>query len=107
MQGSITLKNMLEDMNKGNRFSIAFVTYNEQKKTGGEWIELDECYKHNHKTTQERKKELANTNPNTNKVVKNPNHYSNCTRNIVDNNTKRMYKIHIRLVRRYNNLIVL
>lgn len=100
---------MLDEMDKGTTFSIAFVTYNAQKKTGGEYIELPQCIKHNFKTKEQRKRQVSQPTPiySTANKPKNPNHYNNCTRNIVQLPQGNLIKIHIRLVRRFNNLIVL
>ena len=91
-------------MDEGKIFSIAFVTYNEQKRTGGEWIELNNCVKHNHLTPSELK---SKANAPREKVFRNPNHYQNVTRNIKRMDTGDLIKIHLRLVCKFNGKTVL
>ena len=45
MHDSITLKEVLQQMDLGAHFSIAFVTADKTKKKGGEWIEIEEAWK--------------------------------------------------------------
>jgi len=98
-----TLSEIIEYMDSGKTFSIAFVTYNEQKQTGGEWIELKECVKHNHLTREQLK--LKSNKP-MEKVFKNPNHYQNATRNIKIVSSGELVKVHLRLIRKFNGKTV-
>jgi hypothetical protein len=42
---TITLKEVLNAMDAGQAFSIAFVTADKRKNTGGEWIDMEKAYK--------------------------------------------------------------
>ena len=75
MHDTITLKEVLQQMDSGAHFSIAFVTANKNKNKGGEWIEIAECWKGFERTEQQRKKS-AKTQPKT-VIMKNPNHFEN------------------------------
>jgi hypothetical protein len=104
MQDTITLKEVLQRMDSGERFSIAFVTADKHKNKGGEWIEITQCWKGFERTEQQRKKS-AKTQPKT-VIMKNPNHFENSTRNICLPNGE-MRKVHIRLIRRFNNKVII
>lgn len=102
---TITLKEMLDSMDAGNVFSIGFRTYNFKKDEGGEWIEYSNCVKHNH---QLKKQSSSNNSTNsTTSSKRNPNHYENSTRNIKRIDNGNLVKVHIRLIRKFNNKIVI
>ncbi len=110
MYETITLKDMISAMDKGYTFSIGFVTCNEQKKTGGEWVFLTNMVKHGNTITEQKKalkQAIAQPNQPQSKMLKNPNHYQNSTRNIRSLDTGAIVKIHIRLVRMFNGKKVL
>ena len=104
MLDSITLKEVLQQMDSGARFSLAFVTADKYKKKGGEWIEIAEAWKGFERTEQQRRSS-AKTQPKT-VIMKNPNHFENSTRNICLPNGE-IRKVHIRLIRRFNNKIII
>lgn len=102
----ITIQKMVEFMDSGAPFSIAFRTCDIQKDKGGEYIHYDDCTKHNHLTRSELKAKKSSEEK-TLEIKKNPRHYENSSRNIVRGSNGRIIKIHLRLVRRFNNKIVL
>jgi hypothetical protein len=104
VQATITLKEVLAFMDTGEEFDMAFVTDDENRGTGGEWIEV----KNVHKTEYVTKVELAKMNraqPQM-EVLRNPNHYPNSTRNIVFRSGE-VRTIAIRLIRRFNGKTVM
>jgi hypothetical protein len=98
---TISLKEVLAIMDKKQPFQIAFVTLNKKKKTGGEWIELLSAVKH---TTATIKGQPSTANEH--RVYKNPRHYDNATRNLRNCLNGDLVKVHIRLIRRFNNKVV-
>ena len=102
---TITLKQMIEEMDKGTIFSIAFRTCNLQKHTGGEYIFFDKCVKHNHQTPSQLKKR-KDSGQVKQEVFRNPNHFENFTRNIKRLSSGALIKVHVRLIRRFNGKIV-
>ena len=101
---TISLKELIEWMDAGKEFSIGFRTFNDKKQTGGEWIEFEQCVKHNHLTRQELKEK---SNQPKERVFKNPKHYENSTRNIKLLSNGTLIKVHLRLIRKFNNKTVL
>ena len=101
---SITLQQVVQHMDSGNPFSIAFVTADAKKKTGGEWVTIPEAVKHEFATRKEMAA-IARAAPKTQMVHKNPNHYQNSTRNIRLPNAE-IRKVHLRLITVFNNLMV-
>jgi hypothetical protein len=99
VQETITLKQVLEVMDTGDAFSIAFVTDDIERKTGGEWIEVREVRKFEYLTKKEQAK-LDKVQPKAG-IQKNPNHYENSTRNIIFTNGE-IRTIAIRLIRRFD-----
>lgn len=91
-------------MDAGKEFSIGFRTFNDKQQTGGEWIEFDSCVKHNHLTRQELKEKQQQPKE---RVFKNPRHYENATRNIKLLSNGTLIKVHLRLIRKFNNKTVL
>lgn len=102
---SITLQQALETMDGSAPFSIDFVTCNKARKTGGEWIHLDNARTHNYISKNETAR-LAKTQPAADVVNKDPRHYQNSTRNLMLSNGE-IRKIHIRLIRKLNGKTVL
>ncbi len=90
-------------MGTGAPFSMAFVTDDERRGTGGEWVEVAEAFKHDYVSKTERKK-LEKAQPQQ-LVKKNPNHYDHSTRNISLPNGE-LRKVNIRLIRRFNGKTV-
>jgi len=101
---TITLKEMLESMDRGDKFKIGFRTYDYKKDEGGEWIEFDNCVKHNQLIKGESsRRELANRTSSK----RNPNHFVNSTRNIKRLDNGNLFKVHIRLIRKFNDKTVI
>ena len=103
---TIGLAQMIEFMDSGQTFSIAFITCNIQKNTGGEYIFYDECTKHGHQTKEQRKQRRESGDPKQ-VIFRNPNHYENSTRNIKRLSSGELVCVHLRLIRRFNGKIVL
>lgn len=104
VNGTITLKEVLDWIDSLATFDIAFVTCDLKRKTGGEHIEIKNARKHCYINSSEKAK-LEKAQPRS-AHSKNPNHYDNSTRNIrLENNEIR--KVHIRLIRRFNQKTVL
>lgn len=93
-------------MDAGHPFSIAFVTANKKKNTGGEWIEVDKAYKSGYLAPEDRKK-MQQLQPASEMIKRAPNHYENSTRNIVIAANSEVRKVHIRLIRKFNGKTVL
>lgn len=101
---TITLKQVIEHYDSGAAFSFAFVTCDQNRKTGGEWIEIGEAVKHSYMTSKEQAK-LSHAQP-APELSKNPNHYANSTLNVrLENGLIR--KVHVRLIRKFNRKTVL
>ncbi len=100
---TISLKDFIAYMDTGQTFSIGFRTYNKRLGTGGEYIYFKEACKFNHLTAAERISEIHKKTP----LLKNPDHYNNSTRNIKVLANGNIVKIHLRLVRKFNERIVL
>ena len=100
----IGLKDMLDCMDKGEDFSIAFVTSDKNRGTGGEWIEVKQCRKTEY-VTKEEQKLLKKAQPKV-ELFRNPHHYDNSTRNLQLPNGE-IRKVAIRLIRRFNGMTVM
>ena len=96
---TITLKEVFKIMDAGTHFSIAFVTSDDERDTGGEWIEITDAYKGEFVTKAEQVR-LNKAQPKQ-KVYRNPNHFENSTRNIILPNGENR-KINIQLIRRFD-----
>jgi hypothetical protein len=103
---TITLKEVLGWMDSGEPFSIAFVTCDQHRGTGGELIEVEKAFKASWLSPADRKK-MDKLQPASQMLQRNPRHYENSTRNIVLANNSDIRKLHIRLIRKFNNKIVL
>ena len=86
-------------MDSADSFDLAFVTDDENRKTGGEWITVKGVHKTEFVTKAEQAK-MNKAQPRM-EVLRNPNHYDNSTRNIVLKNGE-VRTVAIRLMRRYN-----
>lgn len=102
---TIPLKDVLESMDAGNDFSMAWVTSDDKRDTGGEWIEVKQARKHDWTTPQEARR-LERAQPKDLRVKRNPHHYENSTRNIIMPNGE-IRKVAIRLIRRFNGMVVM
>ena len=101
---TITLKEMITVMDTGMPFSIGFRTCNKQKDTGGEWIAIDKARKYDAPT---RGQQATLFHTSTTNQQRNPRHYENSTRNICAMASGEIIKVHLRLIRRFNNKQVL
>lgn len=91
-------------MDTGQTFSIGFRTCNAQLNTGGEWLEYKEAYKEKAPAHNG----IASGGPmETSRHKRNPKHWQNSTRNITILPDGNLVKIHLRLVRRFNNKVVI
>jgi hypothetical protein len=102
---TITLKEALSQMDTGKKFSISFITFDKRKDEGGELIEVASAHKHNWVSPEEFKKQQQ-IQPASRMAKKNPRHYQNSTRNIILPGSE-VRKVHIRLIRKFNGMVVL
>lgn len=101
----ISLAEVMERMDKGEVFSLRFVTCNRIKKSGGKLMEVRKGQKVGKYGV--RMVEKYTTGKSGRRVLKkNPDHYSNFTRNIVDLSSNKTIKIHCRLITRFNGIRV-
>lgn len=98
--GAVFLKDVLDDMLKGQPFSISFVTYDGKRKRMGDLIEVEKATCTWREKPEKKTTTVAN---NGAKPVRTrqPNHWENATRNIVINGTQ-VRKVHIRLITMFN-----
>lgn len=104
-ESSITFQQALATIDTGENFSVAFVTCDKNRKTGGEWIEIASARKHEYISKQEKAR-LEKIQPEADVVSKDPRHYENSTRNLMLANGE-IRKVHIRLIRKLNGKTVL
>lgn len=99
---------MLKVMESGNPFSIRFVTYDKQRKKGGEVREYPEAVLNQREISLEspRKPFDSSDSSITHRKKHQPNHYKNATRAlrilINGNKTETIVKFHIFLVLEFN-----
>lgn len=105
---TITIQEMLAEMETGNPFSIKFVSFDKQRKTGGE-VRSFPALVLNQKNKAKEPVKSTSDNP-LNDVVKktrNPNHFKNATRAarvmIGGCITDTIKKFHIFLILEFNN----
>lgn len=102
-EDTITLAEVLYRIGRGERFSINFVKADRRKGTGGEIVRMENCIS-NHARKRGKKRgdgmELVD-------LDRDPNHYQNSTRNIYSLKDKKIFKVHIRLITRFNGAFVL
>lgn len=106
VQETILLKEVLDAMDAGQPFSIAFVTADRRRNTGGEWIEVEKAYKSGYVDPADRKK-MQQLQPESDIISRSPNHYENSTRNIVIVANSEVRKLHVRLIRKFNGKTVI
>lgn len=96
----IHLSEVLDEMKKPKPFSLAFVTCDLERKTGGEIVRLENCvlYRKNQNFSGLG---FSEPEPPVTDFSKNPDHYGNATRNIVLPNGH-VKKVHIRLLLEFN-----
>lgn len=101
----ISIRDMLEDMEMGQPFSMKVVKYNKQAVTGGNILEIEEAFLRK-KSSINRPKEITDPATREGGQSKAPNHFKNYTRNIrlLKNGgpTNTIVKIHPPLVLEYN-----
>ena len=102
---TISLQDAIAIMDTGTPFSMAFVTCDQKKDTGGEWIELRNCRKQPF-AVPKALKAAGKAVPKAKKLSKNPNHYENSTRNIILGNGE-LRKVHLQLITMFNQQEVL
>ena len=101
----ITLTEVLKTMDNGAPFSITYVTADRKKRTGGQLMTHAQAQKIAHladlpaNILKANRISLAN--------AKNPNHYTNSTRNIYIPRTREVRKLHIKLIVAFNGHTVL
>jgi hypothetical protein len=96
---SILFADVIKYMDSGQPFQFCFITYDQKRKTGGEWIEIKSAVKFMAKKAVA--KSIEDAQPIFKGVSKNPHHFENATRNIKLQNGS-IRKIHIRLIRIFN-----
>jgi hypothetical protein len=101
---TITLKEMIDSMDAGEKFSLGVRTFNKREDTGGEYISYDECYKS--KLEMNRPAKVTQPQHFAPSFKKDPRHYENSTRNIVVLPEGNIVKVHLRLIRRFNSKVV-
>ena len=89
-------------MDRGETFSIGFRTCNRSKNTGGEWIEYEQARKLVSPHSGKRHQHTSSPR----ELSKKPNHFENSTRNIVVLPHGDIVKVHLRLIRMFNNQLV-
>jgi hypothetical protein len=96
---------MCRQMDLPTDFSLLVITADKQKNSGGEELYIPKAWKH---TSVNHKQQVALEKAQKQESIfrRNPNHYDNSTRNIKLPNGE-IRKIHIRLVRKFNNKTVL
>ena len=107
---TITISEMLEAMNTGLPFSVKFVTYDKQRKKGGEIRYYKEVVLNADTSDKKKLKETlkANSLPSEKRVgvSKNPHHFENSTRSfrvcVNGCKTATVKKLHIFLVLEFN-----
>lgn len=102
---TITLKEVLEQMDSGNPFEIGFFTADKKRGTGGEFKLVKKAFKSQY-LTPEQQIAAAPTQPGARRRC-NPRHFQNSTRNIVRASNQDTLTVHIRLIRRFNGKTVL
>lgn len=104
--GVITLSEVLRIYETGEAFSIAFITADRRKGTGGErryYPVAQRCRLHEMPANLLKRNGFASTSVDK----KSPNHWENKTRNIYIPATGEIKKVHIKLIVAFNNKRVL
>lgn len=100
---TIPLDEVLHTMDSGQEFCIGVRTFNKQRDTGGEYILLDRAVKGRIQPGDKNGIALASGE----KFRKDPRHWENSTRNIVNLLNGETMKIHLRLIMDFNGKRVL
>jgi len=98
----VWLKDVLTAMEGDEEFSMQFVTYDKQRKTAGEIVEVEKAKGMWKEAAEVTGKGVKTSNPEEQleRRKKQPNHWENATRNIVIGSQIR--KVHIRLITKFN-----
>lgn len=104
MQGVITLNEVLREIDKpGNTFAITWIQADRRKGTGGK-IDSVKCAQ---KTTiADLPDNIVKFNRIAESTKRNPNHWDHKTRNIYVPATRRIKKLHIKLITEFNGKTV-
>ncbi len=97
---SILFKDMITYIDSGQPFALSFITFDKKRDKGGELINVKSAVKFMSKPLQQ--KAITAAQPEFVMVSKNPKHFENATRNIKLQNGS-IRKVHIRLIRLFNN----
>lgn len=100
---TITLKEMIDTMDKGEIFSIAWRTYDHRKQEGGMYSELPQAVKYGTSPGEA----TANNTTSSPGLRKDPNHYANSTRNLKSLEDGSIKKVHLRLIILFNSKVVM
>jgi len=106
---TITMKEMLETMESGNPFSVSFVTFDRQRKTGGKVRQIKQAIlnKHIQKDSSSTDEQPKPQKKERVRESRNPHHFENSTRSIrilVNGcKTSTVKKLHIFLVLKFND----
>jgi hypothetical protein len=103
VDGFISLKEVLDWMDAGQPFSIRYITADDKRDSGGKIMSFENVYKSGWLTPSQRGTGGA---IDSGKPRKSPHHYENSTRNLLLPGGE-IRKVHIRLIRKFNNLTVL
>jgi hypothetical protein len=98
---TILFADVIEYMDSGQPFSLSFVSCDKKRKKAGEWVEIKSAVKFM-ALDKNRQTAIEVTQPIFKGLSKNPHHFENATRNIKLQNGQ-LRKIHIRLIRVFNN----
>lgn len=101
---TISFGDVIAYMDSGQPFSFSFVTSDKKRGTGGEWISLKWAVKHMLLKKGDAA-EIAILQP-ISVDRRDPNHFENSTRNVKLKNGE-IRKVHLRLIRVFNNKTVL
>ena len=100
---TIRLKDALALLESGTPVAVRFVTCDKRRKTGGEFRELKAARIGSGKRQAPKPRPVLTGNPDTDletvaRIARNPDHYANATRNLVDTTTGKLVKVHIYLL---------
>lgn len=100
---ALKLTNQKNHRGEPTPFSLTFVTANRSKKTGGEIITVKRAILSKYeKSLPAHLQDAGTTRTTSTGKGKNPNHFFNGTRNIIDLDTQTFIKVHIRLITHFN-----
>lgn len=100
---TITFSEVLDIMDSGREFSAGVRTYSTTTGEGGEWLSLPRCVK----SGMRQNDKIAVAMASGERFRKNPNHWPNSTRNLVELPEANIVKVHLRLIRKFNGKTVI